>query len=182
MSSYKEGEKRSFISCGEVIVHSRIEDKKDYGILEIFSFFPLSCPPFAYGTIARISRLHAELMCNFLSSQSHKVISAFAVLVRKSTVRYLRGYFKCFFHMKSHTRQHQLRAPFMLYQTMIYPTLNSLFPLIGHKGEHSRAAHFRSLHAQLSLRYLWLVSTNTLSRNHCLDGAVCLLKSHLFIE
>lgn len=63
--------------------------------------------------------------------------------------------------MKSHTRQHQLRAPFMLYQTMIYPTLNSLFPLIGHKGEHSRAAHFRSLHAHSSV-----VTEISLAREH----------------
>lgn len=136
MNSHKEKEKRRFISCGEVRVHFKIGDKKDYGILEIISFFLLSCPCFACGIIPRISRLHAELNCNFLSSQSHKVIYIGAVLAGKGMVRSLPGCFKCLCCMTSHIKEDQLGISFTLHQTMIHPTLNSL---IRHNGEHSRA-------------------------------------------
>jgi len=96
MNSHKEREKNSFISCREVTVHFKIGDKKYYRILEIISLFPLGCPCFAYGIVPRISRLYAELKCNFLSSQSHKVIYACAVLVRNVMVRSLPGSFKAF--------------------------------------------------------------------------------------
>lgn len=139
MNSQKEREKRKFISCGEVGVHFKIGDKKDYGILEIISFFLLSCPCFAYGIIPRISRLHVELKCNFLSSQSHKVIYICAVLAGKGMVRSLPTYFKCLCHVTSHIKEDQLGISFMLHQTMIHPTLNSLFPLIRDNGKHSRA-------------------------------------------
>lgn len=177
MNPHKEREKRRFISCGEVTVHFKIGDKNDYGILEIISFFPLGCPCFAYGIIPRTSRLHAELKCNFLSSQSHKVIYARAVLVRRGMVRCLPDYFKCLCHTASHTKKNQLGISFMLYGTMIHPTLNSLFPLIGHNSEHSRACSslpeslctHSSVVVQISLTY----STNMQRRKHSEDLAVC---------
>lgn len=177
MNSHEEREKRRFTSYGELTVHFKIGDKKDYGILEIISFFPLGCPCFAYGIIPRISRLHAELKCNFLSSQSHKVKYACAVLVRKGMVRSLPGYFKCLCHMTSHTKENQLVISFMLYQTMIHPTLNLLFPLIGHNGEHSRAG--RSLpdslctHSSVVVQIFLTYSTIMQHTKHSEDLAVC---------
>lgn len=38
--------------------------------------------------------------------------------------------------MTSHIKENQLGISFMLYK--IHPTQNSLLPLIGHNGEHSK--------------------------------------------
>lgn len=120
------------------------------------------------------------LKCNFLSLQSHKVIYAYAVLVRKGMVKSLPGYFKFFCHMISHTKE-IIQESFSCCRTQWPIPLNSLFSEIGHNSELYRACSSfpvslctHSSLVQISLTY----SMNIQQRRQSKDLAVY----HFFLK